>query len=99
MPLPFLTSKSLEHYSEADTLQKAIIDTLKLDIRSVHQGRGQAVDAAAGQQYVCRFDALCIEFTTFSSHVSVDRISVGKASGRPSPHLLKLANDMMTSSD
>ena len=49
----------------------AIEQTLSLDIRSVHQGRGQAVEKAGGQEYACRLDALEIHFTTFATHVLV----------------------------
>ena len=62
---------------------KKIEQTLQLDIRTVHQGRGQAVDAAAGQQYSCRFDALTIDFTTYATHVLVTRIEAPKTKERP----------------
>ena len=42
---------------------------LQLDIRSVHQGRGQADEG--GQAYSCRFDELKIEFMTHETHVLV----------------------------
>lgn len=37
----------------------------------VHQGRGQQVDASAGQEYHCRLDALELRFSVFSTHVLV----------------------------
>ena len=44
------------------------MQTLLLDIRSVHQGRGEV---AAGQQYHVRIDQLDISFETYESHVLV----------------------------
>ena len=65
-------SGALRFYSDVHELRTAIEQVLTLDIRSVHQGRGQAAaDAAAGQDYACRFDALQIRFTTFATHVLV----------------------------
>ena len=43
---------------------------LQLDIRSVHQGRGQG-QGAEGQQYACRIDVLDVRFVTFETHVLV----------------------------
>ena len=45
-----------------------IVQTLLLDIRSVHQGRGEV---AAGQQYHVRIDQLDITFETYESRVLV----------------------------
>ena len=65
---------ALRFYEDAAIARLAIEQTLQLDIRSVHQGRGQTVDAATGgQEYVCRFDALQIRFTTLATHVLVTR--------------------------
>ena len=44
------------------------MQTLLLDIRSVHQGRGQP---AGGQEYMVNFDLLTIGFATFEAHVCV----------------------------
>lgn len=75
--------RALRFYTDGQTLKAAIEQTLQLDIRTVHQGRGQAVDAAAGQQYSCRFDALTIDFTTYATHVLVTRIEAPKTKERP----------------
>ena len=64
----------MRFYADAETARTAIEQTLQLDIRSVHQGRGQAVSASApGQAYSCRFDVLQLDFTTFATHVLVTR--------------------------
>ena len=53
---------------DLNELQEAIRQTLLLDIRSIHQGRGKKGD---GQTYHMRLDALNIEFETHESHVLV----------------------------
>lgn len=58
----------LRLYEDEATVREAIVQTLLLDIRSVHQGRGQV---AAGQQYHVRIDQLDITFETYESHVLV----------------------------
>ena len=62
----------LRFYADATLAREAIEQALQLDIRSVHQGRGQAVDGGGGQEYTCRFDTLELQFTTFATHVLVD---------------------------
>ena len=59
---------ALDFYAEWDDLAAALRQTLLLDIRSVHQGRGQSLDS---QRYSCRFDALRLEFTHHATHVEV----------------------------
>lgn len=71
-----VAAQRLRFYKDVDTVCAAIEQTLQLDIRSVHQGRGQAVSAAAGQAYSCRFDSLCVDFTTHATHVLVTRCEV-----------------------
>ena len=58
----------LRLYDDEATVREAIVQTLLLDIRSVHQGRGAV---AAGQQYQVRIDQLDITFETYESHVLV----------------------------
>lgn len=69
---------ALRFYTDAATARAAIEQTLQLDIRSVHQGRGQASDAADGQAYACRFDALHVRFTTYATHVLVASVEVAR---------------------
>ena len=49
---------------------------LQLDIRSVHQGRGQAKDETHGQEYSMRFDTLRVDFVTHTTHVLITRCEV-----------------------
>jgi len=49
----------MRFYSDAELAREAIEQMLRLDIRSVHQGRGQAVGDAAGQSYTCRLITSC----------------------------------------
>ena len=72
----------LRFFEEASSAMEAIVQMLQLDIRSVHQGRGQAVEAEAGQQYACRFDRLTVDFTTFATHCCVDRVALEQRSAR-----------------
>ena len=58
----------LTRYEDEATVRDVIVQTLLLDIRSVHQGRGEV---AAGQQYHVRIDQLDISFETYESHVLV----------------------------
>ena len=58
----------LRLYEDEATVRDVIVQTLLLDIRSVHQGRGEV---AAGQQYHVRIDQLDITFETYESHVLV----------------------------
>ena len=72
-----IAAGALKFYSDVSTARTAIVQTLQLDIRSVHQGRGRAAAAGAlGQEYACRFDALDVEFTTYATHVVVTRCAV-----------------------
>ena len=59
---------TLTRYEDEATVRDVIVQTLLLDIRSVHQGRGEV---AAGQQYHVRIDQLDISFETYESHVLV----------------------------
>ena len=59
---------ALTRYEDEATVRDVIVQTLLLDIRSVHQGRGEV---AAGQQYHVRIDQLDISFETYESHVLV----------------------------
>ena len=59
---------TLTRYEDESTVRDVIVQTLLLDIRSVHQGRGEV---AAGQQYHVRIDQLDISFETYESHVLV----------------------------
>uniref|UniRef100_A0A7S0JHN4 TsaA-like domain-containing protein n=1 Tax=Calcidiscus leptoporus TaxID=127549 RepID=A0A7S0JHN4_9EUKA len=61
---------SLRFYSQFSDVRKAIQQVLCLDIRSVHQGRGNAAD---GQRFVVRFDKLELVFHTYEAHVEVER--------------------------
>ena len=58
----------LRLYEDEATVREAIVQTLLLDIRSVHQGRGEV---AAGQHYHVRIDQLDITFETYESRVLV----------------------------
>ena len=69
-------ARRLRFYEDAPTARLAIEQALQLDIRSVHQGRGQAVTDAAGQEYSCRLDALHVGFTTYATHVLVTSCEV-----------------------
>lgn len=62
----------LRFYDSLDATRSAIEQTLQLDIRSVHQGRGQP---AHGQRYSVNFDAATIEFETFEAHVLVTSVA------------------------
>jgi tRNA-Thr(GGU) m(6)t(6)A37 methyltransferase TsaA len=62
---------ALRFYSDVATVTDAISQTLMLDIRSVHQGRG---DEAEAQQYMCRFDTLTLNFTTVGTTVHVQSV-------------------------
>ena len=78
-----IAKRTLKFYTDVRTLREAIEQMLSLDIRSVHQGRGQTpTDADSGQAYICRFDALQIGFTTFATHALVT--GVGKYDARSS---------------
>lgn len=68
----------LRLYDDEPTVRDAIVQTLLLDIRSVHQGRGEA---AAGQRYHVRLDKLDITFETYESHVLVTSVECGNAFG------------------
>jgi tRNA-Thr(GGU) m(6)t(6)A37 methyltransferase TsaA len=57
--------------SDAIDLQNAISETLLLDIRSVHQGRGKVGE---GQQYHMCLDGLEISFQTYEAHIVVTSI-------------------------
>jgi tRNA (Thr-GGU) A37 N-methylase len=61
-------AKLSSFYSSVDDLKSAIEQMLVLDIRSVHQGRGQAAET---QQFQCRFDNVQIEFTTLEDCIRV----------------------------
>ncbi|CAH0493964.1 unnamed protein product [Peronospora farinosa] len=61
-------AKLSSFYSNVADLKTAIEQMLVLDIRSVHQGRGQT---AAAQQFQCRFDTVQIEFTTLDECIRV----------------------------
>jgi len=69
-------TRSLTFYADGETVRTAIEQVLQLDIRSIHQGRGQRSD---GQRYSLRFDALELEFATFESHVEVTRVTLWRA--------------------
>ena len=65
---------SLAFYTDSETVRVAIEQVLQLDIRSIHQGRGQRGD---GQQaYTLRLDRLELQFATFESHVEVTCVNV-----------------------
>ncbi|TYZ69193.1 hypothetical protein PybrP1_004164 [[Pythium] brassicae (nom. inval.)] len=55
-------------YQHASDLRAAITQTLVLDIRSVHQGRGHAV---ADQRFLCRFDNVQVAFSTLEDKILV----------------------------
>ncbi|RLN66941.1 hypothetical protein BBJ28_00004631 [Nothophytophthora sp. Chile5] len=55
-------------YTSVSDIQAAIEQMLVLDIRSVHQGRGQTAET---QQFLCRFDNVQIEFTTLDDCIRV----------------------------
>ncbi|KAG3006988.1 hypothetical protein JG687_00015020 [Phytophthora cactorum] len=61
-------AKLSSFYSNVSDLKTAIEQMLMLDIRSVHQGRGQAAET---QQFQCRFDNVQIEFTTLDECIRV----------------------------
>ncbi|KAE9140635.1 hypothetical protein PF010_g81 [Phytophthora fragariae] len=61
-------AKLSSFYSNVDDLKTAIEQMLVLDIRSVHQGRGQAAET---QQFQCRFDNVQIDFTTLEDCIRV----------------------------
>ncbi|OWY92195.1 hypothetical protein PHMEG_00038899, partial [Phytophthora megakarya] len=61
-------AKLSSFYSNVSDLKTAIEQMLVLDIRSVHQGRGQAAET---QQFQCRFDNVQIEFTTLEECIRV----------------------------
>lgn len=67
----------LNFYANPHAAKEAIEQSLQLDIRSVHQGRGKpAADASAGQKYSFHFDNLDIGFVIFESHVLVTHCAV-----------------------
>lgn len=68
--------RGLRFYTDAAIARRALEQTLMLDIRTVHQGRGQAVSESDGQLYTCRFDALHVEFRTYATHVLVTRCTL-----------------------
>lgn len=70
----------LRFYEDVAMARDAVCQTLQLDIRSVHQGRGRSSD---GQRYEVHLDALAIEFSTFDTHVLVTRCALGAASRSP----------------
>jgi hypothetical protein len=59
-------------------VREAIVQTLLLDIRSVHQGRGAAAD---GQRYCVKLDRLEIAFETYESHVLVTDCELSESDG------------------
>ncbi|KAG7385219.1 hypothetical protein PHYBOEH_009111 [Phytophthora boehmeriae] len=61
-------TKTSSFYSNVADLRTAIEQMLVLDIRSVHQGRGQVAET---QQFQCRFDNVNIEFTTLEDCIRV----------------------------
>ncbi|KAI9998996.1 hypothetical protein PInf_003668 [Phytophthora infestans] len=61
-------AKLSSFYANVSDLKTAIEQMLVLDIRSVHQGRGQAAET---QQFQCRFDTVQIEFTTLEECIRV----------------------------
>ena len=73
---------NLRFYTDVGSARLAIAETLQLDIRSVHQGRGSTALADQGQPYACRFDTLSLDFTTYATHVLVTRCEAGGRAGR-----------------
>lgn len=63
-----IARRSSKFYTTIEDLQAAITQMLVLDIRSVHQGRGQA---DAHQRFLCHFDSFQIEFQTLEDRVYV----------------------------
>lgn len=61
-------AKLSSFYSTVTDMKSAIEQMLALDIRSVHQGRGQAAET---QHFYCRFDIVQIEFTTLDKCIRV----------------------------
>ncbi|EQC28314.1 hypothetical protein SDRG_13862 [Saprolegnia diclina VS20] len=62
-----INSKRLEFYHSVDELKDAIAQILVLDIRSVHQKRGEATEAL----FSFRLDKLRIEFATLEASIRV----------------------------
>ncbi|OQR85876.1 hypothetical protein ACHHYP_11240 [Achlya hypogyna] len=67
-----VAGKKLEFYQTLDELKAAIAQILVLDIRSVHQKRGQASDVP----FSFRLDRLCVEFQTLADCIRVVQCSV-----------------------
>ncbi|KAF0698837.1 Aste57867_10561 [Aphanomyces stellatus] len=63
---------AMRFYTSAADLQATIAQVLILDIRSVHQKRGQSSDVV----YSCRVDNLVVEFETLESAIQVTKCSV-----------------------
>ena len=70
---------ALDFYAEWDDLAAALRQTLLLDIRSVHQGRGKPAD---GQAYCLHFDRLRVDFETHDDVVVVTAAARREADGR-----------------
>ncbi|CEG40534.1 RxLR-like protein [Plasmopara halstedii] len=71
-------AKVSSFYSTMTDFKTAIEQVLVLDIRSVYQGRGQAVEA---QRFNCRFDSIQVEFMTLDNSIRV--ISCSKYTTSP----------------
>ena len=69
---------ALDFYAEWDDLAAALRQTLLLDIRSVHQGRGKPAD---GQAYCLHFDRLRVDFETHDDVVVVTAAARREADG------------------
>ncbi|KDO32208.1 hypothetical protein SPRG_03425 [Saprolegnia parasitica CBS 223.65] len=67
-----INSKQLEFYQSVDELKDAIAQILVLDIRSVHQKRGQATDAL----FSFRLDKLRVEFATLEASIRVVQCAI-----------------------
>lgn len=63
-----IARRASKFYTTIENLKAAITQMLVLDIRSVHQGRGQA---DADQIFLCHFDTFQIEFQTLEDRVYV----------------------------
>ncbi|KAG9414719.1 hypothetical protein AC1031_008125 [Aphanomyces cochlioides] len=73
-----LAMPSMRFYSNSSELRETIEQILVLDIRSVHQKRGQASDA----QFSFRIDNLRVEFVTLESSIQVTQCAVQDATER-----------------
>ncbi|CAK4625114.1 hypothetical protein LEN26_013752 [Aphanomyces euteiches] len=73
-----LAMPSMRFYSNSRELRETIEQILVLDIRSVHQKRGQASDA----QFSFRIDNLRVEFVTLESSIQVTQCAVQDATER-----------------